>query len=853
MTVRSAPGFARLSAFGFGVACKVLPVLASLVVAPAVWGQFSVLTLKSLGVPDETAAQSRAPLIVGSDGALYGTTQEGGGAIRGTVFKLSDGGNKLEVLHRFPEFIGDGAVVYGGVIEAENGLLYGTTGEGGISNKGTIFCLNRDGNGYRVLRSFTGANGDGAQGFGSLTEGSDHWLYGTTRFGGSANKGTVFRIDSEGGNYQVLHSFTGTHSGGAEPAARVVEGPDGRLYGTTYGATIEGAVTNEGTVFALNRDGTGHTVLRQFTGQGGDGANPFSELTVGRDGLLYGSTSKGGASTNGILFRLRPDGSEYQMLHAFGSVTEDGRGPFGPVVEIEEGILYGTTSLGGTSNDAGVVFTLQRDGMGYALLRKFVGDATDGAVPMGGVVKGTDGALYGTTRFGGAADKGTIFRVQPDGSGYEVLQRFTGAGGDAAEPYTGVSPGTDGAFYGTSWGGGNAYRGTVYRISPEDGEGQVLHEFAGGASDGATPYGGVIEGSDGVLYGTAVQGGTANLGIIYKLNKDGSGFAILRSFVQASNGGYYPYGRLIEGSDGLLYGTTTFGGSGGYGTIFRINRNGGSYSVFRNFLGGNDGAYPYAGVVEGSDGLLYGVTANGGGSDRGIVFRIRRGGGDFTVLRRFTGSEGGRNPYGRLLIGDDGVLYGTTSNGGRSDSGMVFRVARNGSDYQSLYEFDGSSAEGINALGGLSEGPEGQLYGTTVFGGQWGMGTLFRLNKDGTAFSVHHHFKGELGGGANPSGELAKGTDGLLYGTSRAGGIGCGTIYRLVPQVSLTLEPGGLVGLLGPTGFVYSVQASVEATSEGPWQTITNVAITSNPTHIQLPGYGTDSKQFVRTVLAPQP
>jgi uncharacterized repeat protein (TIGR03803 family) len=275
--------------------------------------------------------------------------------------------------------------------------------------------------------------------------------------------------------------------------------------------------------------------------------------------------------------------------------------------------------------------------------------------------------------------------------------------------------------------------------------------------------------------------------------------------------------------------------------------------VFRNFLGGNDGAYPYAGVVEGSDGLLYGVTANGGGSDRGIVFRIRRGGGDFTVLRRFTGSEDGKNPYGRLLVGDDGVLYGTTSRGGRSDSGMVFRVARNGSDYQSLYQFDGSSAEGINALGGLSEGPDGQLYGTTVFGGQWGMGTLFRLNKDGTAFNVQHHFKGELGGAANPSGELAKGADGVFYGTSRTGGIGCGTIYRLAPQVSLTLEPDGRVGLVGPTGFVYRVQASIEAAPVGPWQTITNVAITSQPTHVQLPGFGTDSKQFVRTVLGPQP
>jgi uncharacterized repeat protein (TIGR03803 family) len=262
------------------------------------------------------------------------------------------------------------------------------------------------------------------------------------------------------------------------------------------------------------------------------------------------------------------------------------------------------------------------------------------------------------------------------------------------------------------------------------------------------------------LYGTTVQGGTANFGIVYRLDKDGSDFAILRSFVSGSAGGgaIYPYAGLMEGSDGLLYGTTVFGGTAGFGTIFRINRSGGSYSVFRNFQGGNDGANPYGGVIEGSDGLLYGVTAFGGGSDRGTVYRIRRGGGDFSVLRRFTGSEDGRNPYGRLLQGSDGVLYGTTSNGGRSDSGTVFRVARNGSDYVSLYQFDGTSAQGVNALGGLSFGPDGALYGTTALGGQWGQGTLFRLQPDGTGFAV------------------------------------------------LAFEPDGRVRLTGATGFVYSVQ-----------------------------------------------
>ena len=829
---------------------RLLLALVGAVASVSLHGEFVVAPVASLGLPDLIGAHSSAAMIIGSDGAFYGTTYDGGGGARGTVYKLSSGGSNLVVLHRFSGLGGDGAKVYGGVIEGSNGALYGTTGQGGLSNLGTIFRLNRDGSDYRILHSFTGSAGDGAQGFGGLIEGSNGLLYGTTRYGGGSNKGTVFRLDPDGANYQVLHNFTGTHAGGAEPVARVIEGPGGKLYGTTFGATIEGSVTNYGTVFSLNGDGTGHTVLRQFTGLNGDGASPYAELLVGQDGMLYGSTAFGGNKKQGVLFRMQPDGSGYQRLHSFESATGDGSIPYGPVVETAPGRLHGMTSFGGT-NGVGIVYTLQSDGTGYQSLRSFVGDVVDGGVPYGGFVQDAEGTLYGTTWYGGPSDQGTVFSLRVDGSGYEVLRYFAGGGGDPVEPYAGLALGSDGDFYGTSWLGGTGNRGTVYRMRAGTGEIEVLYHFTGGANDGEKPYGGVIEASDGVLYGTTVQGGGENLGILYKVNKDGSGFGILRSFVSPSNGGFFPYAGLMEGSDGYLYGTTVSGGSAGYGTIFRIKRDGSGYSVFRNFQGGNDGANPYGGVIEGSDGLLYGVTAFGGGSDRGTVYRIRRGGGDFSVLRRFTGSEDGRNPYGRLLQGSDGVLYGTTSNGGRSDSGMVFRVARNGSDYRSLYQFDGTSAQGVNALGGLSFGPDGALYGTTALGGQWGQGTLFRLQPDGTGFVVQHHFRGEFGDGANPSGEPVYGNDGMLYGTARTGGIGCGTIYRLAPKVTLAFEPDGRVRLTGPTGFVYSVQGSIEATPAGPWKTITNVTMTSSPTHIQLPDYGMAPREFIRTVLGP--
>jgi uncharacterized repeat protein (TIGR03803 family) len=413
----------------------------------------------------------------------------------GTVFKLSSDGTDLKVLHRFTGLGGDGARVYGAVIEASNGLLYGSTSEGGISNQGTIFRLGRDGSGYQVLHKFTGTAGAAGQRIGGLTEGSNGFLYGTTRYGGNSKKGTVFRIQPDGGSYQDIHHFTGTHAGGAGPVARVIEGPEGKLYGSTFGATIEGTVTNQGTLFSLNSDGTGHTVLRKFTGQGGDGGNPYAELTVGEDGRLYGTTVFGGDTKQGVLFRIRPDGSDYLRLHSFQTAEGGGTTPYGPVLETAPGTLHGMTSAGGT-NGVGLVYTLQTDGSGYRALRSFIGDTADGGVPYGGLVRGADGAMYGTTWLGGPSDLGAVFKLDSDGSDYQVLQYLRG-GGDAVEPYAGLALGTDGVLYGTSWFGGTANRGTVYRLLPGTGVIEVLYHLTGGETNGGNPYGGVIEGSDG--------------------------------------------------------------------------------------------------------------------------------------------------------------------------------------------------------------------------------------------------------------------------------------------------------------------------------------------------------------------
>jgi uncharacterized repeat protein (TIGR03803 family) len=240
------------------------------------------------------------------------------------------------------------------------------------------------------------------------------------------------------------------------------------------------------------------------------------------------------------------------------------------------------------------------DGSNYTLLHIFTGGQTDGATPFGGLIQGPDGTLYGTTRGGGLLSEGTIFQMAPDGSGFMVLHSFTGAPTDGLNPIGGMIQGLDGMLYGTTTYGGSGSGcdsgcGTIFRIAPNGSGYTLLHNFTVGATDGYLPTG-VIQGPDGTLYGTTSFGGAADAGTIYQLAPDGSGFTLLHSFSGPPTDGWNPQGALVQGSDGTLYGTTYVGGSGsggsycttGCGTVFQIAPGGSGYTLLHNFLGAAD-------------------------------------------------------------------------------------------------------------------------------------------------------------------------------------------------------------------------------------------------------------------------
>ncbi len=365
---------------------------------------------------------------------------------------------------------------------------------------------------------------------------------------------------------------------------------------------------------------------------------------------------------------------DYRILKMFGSITNDGLSPEAPLIEGIDGAVYGTTTQGG-SNNVGTVFKLNKDGTGYRVLHSFGPSVGDGYSPRVGLVAGNDGGLYGTTYLGGRNASGTIFKLNHDGSGYSILYNFT-----TLNPSPGaLMLGSDGTLYGATGsasGGGNI--GTLLLKLNKDGSGySTLYTFTDQIGPGVST---LLEGSDGVLYGTTGFGGSLGYGTVFTLNKDGSGYTVLYSFIGPSSGGdgHGPTG-LVEGSDGALYGTTGGGGTGAYGTVFRLNKDGSGYRVLYNFpplnLNG-DGATPNGGLVEWRDGAIYGTTFWGGiwELQGGTIFKLNKDGTGFEVLHSFAGGFDGGRPHAGLLAGSDGALYGPTVGIGVQGQGTVFRL-----------------------------------------------------------------------------------------------------------------------------------------------------------------------------------
>jgi len=387
----------------------------------------------------------------------------------------------------------------------------------------------------------------------------------------------------------VLYSFQSGTSDGQVPAAGVTLDGMGNVYGTAE----SGGALGGGVVFKVTPDGT-ETVLHSFMGGANDGFGPQGALLIDKKGNLYGTTTLGGASGHGALFKLAPDG-KLRLLHSFAG-SGDGNQPEGDLLADKAGNIYGAAAIGGAdftchtkgnglNSGCGTVYKLAPDGT-FTTLHAFEHPDKQGLIPTGFLVADPQGNLYGTTETGG---------------------------GDKPCPAGPIS-------YGCA---------VVFEVSPS-GAFSVLHAFTGG-SDGAFPYVGLLRDSQGNLYGATTGGGNLALcdtpvgqqkgcGVIFKLSPSGA-LSVLHTFT-AGDDGAGPAGSLIADCKGNLYGTTSYGGAAGNGTVFQIAPDG-TFTTLYAFQGSPDGSSPFfSGVVADGEGNLYGTTEGGGATGNGAVFKL---------------------------------------------------------------------------------------------------------------------------------------------------------------------------------------------------------------------------------------
>jgi uncharacterized repeat protein (TIGR03803 family) len=356
----------------------------------------------------------------------------------------------------------------------------------------------------------------------------------------------------------------------------------------------------------------------------------------------------------------------------------------------------------------------------FETLVNFHGSNGDFPLRLGALIQGTDGSMYGAAEIGGTNGGGTLFRLSPTG-GLKTIYNFCSQApncSDGTHPYAGLVLGTDGNFYGTTnKNGGTADTGTLFKITPA---GALTTLYAFPSESSGYPFDSLVQGSDGAFYGTT-------LGTVLKINMTGK-FTTLHVF-RGSDGGD-SYASLAQATDGNFYGTTSTGGANTVGTVFRMTLQG-SLSTIYEFCGLSDcadGSTPYATLIQGTDGNLYGTTVYGGNSANcangcGTIFKINLQG-VLTTLYTFSETDGA-NPWSGLLQATDGNLYGFTSSGGDFGLGTIYKVTPGG-ELSTLHSFDGT--DGSGATGRLLQHSSGVFYGATATGGNLNSGTLFSLN-----------------------------------------------------------------------------------------------------------------------------
>jgi uncharacterized repeat protein (TIGR03803 family) len=595
-------------------------------------GGSAITTLASFNLSN--GADPQAGVIEDSNGNLFGTTSGGGALFNGTVFEVKAGSGAITTLASFN--FDDAANPQAGLIEDGSGNLFGTTTTSdAMSGVGAVFEVKASSGAVTVLAAFNGSNGTVPSS--SLVEDNSGNFFGTTSAGGPSGSGTVFEVAAGSGVITTVAAFDG--SNGSNPQNLVVDS-SGNLfctasYGPSGGGAVFEVVAGSGTV----------TMLAPFN----DTDHPGSQAGLIEDskGNLFGTTGGDIYSGNGTVFELAAGSGAITTLAAFAGFV--GQNPSGGMVEDSQGDFFGTAEYGGASDD-GAIFELAAGSNTITLFASFNG--SNGSSPQGDLVEDGSGNLFGTTAYGGASASGTIFEVAAGSSTITTLASFNGTDGenpsdlseDSSGDLFGYADGTlfelaagshtittfasfnsaefppngplmdsSGNFFGTTPGDD----GTVFEVADGSSTITTLASFNG--SNGADPLGGVIEDSSGNLFGTTYDGGASSDGTLFEVAAGSGAITTLASF-NGSNG-ELPQGRLVEDSNGNLFGTTTLGGAFGNGTLFELAAGSSTISTLVSFNVSN-GEFPTDSLLEDNNGNFFGIAPSGGVSGAGTVFEL---------------------------------------------------------------------------------------------------------------------------------------------------------------------------------------------------------------------------------------
>ncbi len=585
-----------------------------------------------------------------------------------------------------------------------------------------------------------------------------------------------------------------------------------------FGMTPFGGEFESGTIYKTDSAGNNQSIQYNFLEI--EGATLFcAELIQATDGKLYGLTASGGINGNGVLFQYDPASDIYRKKFEFNSAVS-GESPYGGLMQASNGKLYGMTYAGGVNNK-GVIFEYDPVGEIYTKLLDFDG-VLYGAYPKGTLMQASDGLIYGMTSFGGTSNFGILFQLDPSTNILTKKIDFNGATNGSGSMGK-LMQANDGKLYGLTCYGGVNNSGTIFQYDITSSVLIKKIDF-GTTATGSNPFASLIQAANGMLYGTSEYGGTYNKGTIFQFDPITNAFTKKYDFIGGVNG-YRPNGTLIQDADGTLYGLTLKGGTSDYGVLFQFDATTSTYTQKKDFNGVWNGQTGNGALLKANDNKLYGVTISGGTGSLGTLFQYDPSVNVLTKKIDFGISINGNKPAGSLMQASNKKLYGMTTLGGSNGMGTLFQYDVTTKGYTKKIDFTGT-ANGANPSGSLIEASDGKLYGMTNNGGINNMGVIFQYDPATSVYVKKTDFDG-IAKGKHSFGSLLQANDGKLYGMTYYGGTNNeGVLFQYNPITNAYVKKidfnGGALGanplgslIQASDGKLYGVASNGGANNKG--------------------------------------